>query len=359
MSQARYATAPRRGGSRLKLELANDGIDHAGFSESPQNLDPLSAGKVFTPSRIMPMSDTSDVGDMSPHPPRGLAADGDSTPLPMPPRRARFVAPTSRPQQEGPGSNSLSGAKKDARPKPFVLEPPFIAPRYSNMGKQQEPPRKFLARADIGDTCANLSIGFADFYPWSGGHPEDQFSDPIIRHGYFDKGNGQTSQEAASTRAPLLPALKHKSGLHTLSTIFTTILNQRRYSGQISSASTFKPPPRVTLTDTKREVWLKDLANPSISLRRLSRTIPHGIRGRVLLDQCLNKNVPTDRAVWLAKCVGANEIRAFKRKGVNGTFVMGGETKWIRDWTVNVEQFVETVSNSFSEDDWKAKVTYA
>ncbi|EMR65784.1 putative rna polymerase i activation mediator protein [Eutypa lata UCREL1] len=155
-SQGRYPTAPRRGGSKLKLELANDGIEHAGFSESPQNLDPLSASRVFTPS-----------------------------------------------------------------------------------------------------------------------------------------------------------------------------------------------------------LWLKDLANPSISLRRLSRTIPHGIRGRVLLDQCLNKNVPTDRAVWLAKCVGANEIRAFKRKGVNGTFVMGGETKWIRDWTVNVEQFVETVSNSFSDDDWKAKVTYA
>lgn len=136
-------------------------------------------------------------------------------------------------------------------------------------------------------------------------------------------------------------------------------MNQRRHSGQITSASTFKPPPRVTLTDTKRELWLKDLANPAISLRRLSRTIPHGIRGRVLLDQCLSKNVPTDRAVWLAKCVGANEIRAFKRKGVNGQFVMGGETKWIRDWTVHIEQFVESVVSAFGEAEWKARVTYA
>lgn len=360
VSQSRYATAPRRGGSKLKLELANDGIDHAGFSESPQNLDPLSASRVFTPSRIMPMSDTSEVGDMSPHPSRSLATE-DSAPLPWPPRRARFVPPASRPQQQQQGSSSNTStpsAKKDARPKPFNLEAPSIAPRYSNMGKQQEPPRKMTTKTGDRGRFTNLSTGFADFYPWSGGHPEDQFSDTIIRHGFFDKGNGQASQESTSART-LLPALKHKSGLHTLSTIFTTILNQRRHSGQITSASTFKPPPRVTLTDTKREFWLKDLANPSMSLRRLSRTIPHGIRGRVLLDQCLNKNVPTDRAVWLAKCVGANEIRAFKRKGVNGTFVMGGETKWIRDWTVNVEQFVETVSNSFSDDDWKAKVTYA
>ena len=362
LSQNRYPPAPRRGGSKLKLELVNDGIDHAGFSESPQTLDPLSGSKVFTPSRIMPnMSDTSDVGDVSPLPSRSFtSADVDSTPLPMPPRRARFLMPPSRPQRETSNSSaSATIVKKDARPKAFALEPPSAAPRYFNMGKQQEPSSKTRMNSDPRGVCADLNKGFADFYPWTGGHPEDQFSDTIIRHGFFDKGNGQSSQDSQSARAPLLPALKHKSGLHTLSTVFATILNQRKLSGQITSASTFKPPPRVTLTDTKREVWLKDLANPSISLRRLSRTIPHGIRGRVLLDQCLNKNVPTDRAVWLAKCVGANEIRAFKRKGVNGTFVMGGETKWIRDWTANVEQFVETVSNSFSDDDWKAKVTYA
>jgi mediator of RNA polymerase II transcription subunit 12 len=106
---------------------------------------------------------------------------------------------------------------------------------------------------------------------------------------------------------------------------------------------------------------MKDLANPAISLRRLSRTIPHGIRGRTLLDQCLNKSVPTERAVWLAKCVGANEIRAFKRKGApgGGAFAIAGEFKWIRDWTVFVEQFIESITFSFGEPDWKAKVTYA
>lgn len=333
------AYGARRGGSKLKLELSNDGITHAGFSESPQTLDPLSANKAFTPSRMMPLGEASPLGDFSAPPSQCQTADNDLPPMPMPPRRARFVAPSSNVDKTP--VPPPAPVKKDVKPKPFVLEIPAAAPRYSNMGKGEP-------------------SGYADFNPWNGNGPEDRFSDQGIRlGGNYDKPPAQLQSEQASAKATIFPALKHKSGLHTLSTLFTGIMNQRRHSGQITSASTFKPPPRVTLTDTKRELWLKDLANPAIALRRLSRTIPHGIRGRVLLDQCLSKKVPTDRAVWLAKCVGANEIRAFKRKGVNGQFVMGGETKWIRDWTVHIEQFVESVVSAFGDDDWKAKVTYA
>ncbi|KAI0125176.1 transcription mediator subunit Med12 [Xylariales sp. AK1849] len=355
-AQSRFGTTPRRGGSRLKLELANDGITHAGFFESPLNSDPLSANKPFTPSRVMPLGDASDPGDMSPHTSQAQTADNDSAPLPMPPRRARFIVPVSRPKPTAP---TAAPVKKDAKPKAFVLETPADAPRYPNLGKDQPTRKNGFENIHTGCGATDLGAGHAGFHPWTGNGPEDNFSENIIRNGYYDRAPSQTQTEQSSAKAPIFPALKHKSGLHALSTIFTGILNQRKHSGQITSASTFKPPPRVTLTDTKREVWLKDLANPVISLRRLSRTIPHGIRGRILLDQCLNKNVPTDRAVWLAKCVGANEIRAFKRKGVNGTFVMGGETKWIRDWTVFVEQFVESVVSAFGEKEWKTKVTYA
>ncbi|KAK6086550.1 transcription mediator subunit Med12 [Seiridium cupressi] len=356
---AGYGTTPRRGGSKLKLELANDGITHAGFSESPLNLDPPSANKAFTPSRVMGVGDASPSGEMSAPPSRCQTADNDSAPLPMPPRQARVVAFVSRSDRPSVPAAGPAPAKKDTKPKPFVLEIPLAAPRYSNMGKG-EPSGDDLGKIQPKLPVTDRHLGYADFSPWAGNGPEDRFSDHGIRQGgNYDKTPSQPQTEQASAKATLFPALKHKSGLHTLSTLFTGIMNQRRHSGQITSASTFKPPPRVTLTDTKRELWLKDLANPAISLRRLSRTIPHGIRGRVLLDQCLSKNVPTDRAVWLAKCVGANEIRAFKRKGVNGHFVMGGETKWIRDWTVHIEQFVENVVSAFGEPDWKAKVTYA
>ena len=335
----------RRGGSRLKLELSHDSTDsipHVAISDSPNAVE---SSKPFTPSRIMPTTDSSDMGDMSPHLSTHPQTADTDVPLPMPRRPvAGFAAST--PRREAPAP-TVPSSKKDTRPKPFSIEPPAAAPRYSAHGDRQ---------AKASSLGPPPTVAFADFFPWTGNHPEDQFSENVIRNGYYDKGLFTTT-ETQSAKGTLFPALKHKTGLTALSSVFTAVLGQRRHNGQITAPSTFKPPPRVTLTDTKRELWLRDLANPAISLRRLSRTIPHGIRGRVLLDQCLNKNVPTDRAVWLIKCVGANEIRATKRKGVS-TISMGGEARWIKDWTISVEQFIEHVYFSFDEDEWKAKVHY-
>ena len=200
-------------------------------------------------------------------------------------------------------------------------------------------------------------LGPADFFPWTGDHPEDVLNELTTKSGSYDKG--QVSQNESSTARPSVwSSLKHKSGLQILSSLLVSALDQRQVHGTITATSTFKPPPRVTLTDTKREAWLRDLANPSIPLRRLSRTIPHGIRGKILLDHCLGKDIPTSRALWLAKCVGANEIRAFKRKGAGGVFTVGGEIKWIKDWTTNVEQFLESIVCTCGSTEWRARANY-
>lgn len=352
-TQTQYGT-PRRGGSRLRLELSNQGITHSGFIESPTSAGPLDPFKSFASSRPAAPSmsgDVSDLGDMSsPQTSRGApTADNDNNPLPMPRRRTRFVVPDARKDVAAPAPAPV---KKDIRPKPYTVEVPPAAPRYlvlNGSGKAD------ISR--IGSTNAPPTA-YADFNPWTGDGPEDHFTQTFIQTGFFDKAP-VAQVETSSAKGTIFPSLKHKSGLYALSTVFTGILGSRRHNGQINSASTFKPPPRVTVTDTKREGWLRDLANPTTSLRRLSRTIPHGIRGKGLLEQCLNKNIPTDRAVWLAKCVGANEVRAFKRKGVNGAVVMGGEAKWVRDWTMFVEQFVDGVVSSFEDAEWKTKVNYA
>jgi mediator of RNA polymerase II transcription subunit 12 len=198
----------------------------------------------------------------------------------------------------------------------------------------------------------------ADFTPWTGNHPEDILNEQTAKQGYYDRT--QVSQNESNTARPALYAqLKHRTGLQMLSSVFAAALEKRQNHNTIHAPSTFKPPPRVTLTDNKREGWLRDLANPTVPLRRLSRTIPHGIRGKVLLDQCLGKWIPVARAVWLAKCVGANEIRAFKRKGTSGALAVGLEAKWVREWTANVQQFVEGVFSAPKSSDWKAKMTYA
>lgn len=312
---------------------------------------PCDSPQPLSQSRIAPLNDSADIVQPSPSGSiRQFPPEQENIPLPMPQRRARFSHGPPRPHHNPTqGAPPTMVAKKDHRPKPYTIEYPPEAPRYK--------PVKPDASRSSTDLPRVSNSGYADFFPWTGTHPEDQFSESVIRNGYFHKAPPNQA-EAATAKPALFPLLKQKNCLNALSSVFLGVLAQRRHSGQISSPSTFKPPPRVTLTDTKREMWLKDLANPATSLRRLSRTIPHGIRGKVLLEHCLNKNVPTERAVWLAKCVGANELRAFRRKGVNQTF-MGGETKWIRDWTLFVEQFVENVFSSFELPDWKAKAIYA
>lgn len=202
------------------------------------------------------------------------------------------------------------------------------------------------------------SLEVADFAPWTGNHPEDILNEQTAKQGYYDRT--QVSQNESNTARPALyTQFKHRAGLQMLSSVFSAVMEMRQNHNTVNTPSNFKPPPRVTLTDNKREAWLRDLANSSVPLRRLSRTIPHGIRGKVLLDQCLGKWIPVARAVWLAKCVGANEIRAFKRKGTSGALAVGLEAKWVRDWTSNVQQFVEGVFSSPKSLNWKSKMTYA
>ena len=190
-----------------------------------------------------------------------------------------------------------------------------------------------------------------------GHHPEDVLSVETIKYGFSDKQ--VLSNEYQTARGTLWPVIKNKGGLKVLSALHASVLQERQLGGRINTPTTFKPPPRVTLTDTKREAWLRDLGDESVPLRRLSRTIPHGIRGRSLLEQCLNKGISVERGVWLAKCVGANEIRAFRRKGIGSSVAIGGELKWIREWTVQVEQFLDSVIATCGEAQWRQNMTYA
>ncbi|KAF2000788.1 hypothetical protein P154DRAFT_522377 [Amniculicola lignicola CBS 123094] len=191
----------------------------------------------------------------------------------------------------------------------------------------------------------------ADLFPWTGNHPEDTLSEALVKGGISNKP--QIMNETNTARPSLWTNLKNKSGLSTLSSLFVAVLEKRQSCGRLTTPNTFNPPPRLTLRDSTREQWLHDLANPTVGLRRLSRTIPHGITGKVLLEQCLNKNIPIPRALWLAKCVGINEMRSHKRKGQAGTLT------WVRGWTSSVEQFLDSVATTIGQPDWKARITYS
>ncbi|KAI5796981.1 hypothetical protein FPQ18DRAFT_255406, partial [Pyronema domesticum] len=245
--------------------------------------------------------------------------------------RTKQINPT------GTKSETAKGTSRRDKLKPYVLEPPPQSLRYPK------------------NKCA-------DVHPWKGNHQEDHVTDAQARNGQYDKlFVGKHNNEQGSARPPIIAAMKQRQGLRHLSSLFLTILDKRQSYSLVTAPSTFKPPPRVTLPDQKREAWLRDLANSTVPLRRLSRTIPHGLKGPALLDQCVAKNIPIARAVWFVRCVGANELRGLKRKGV-GSLGVGGENKWIKEWTVQVVQFIEkaiTPCNTISDDQWRIRVRYA
>ncbi|KAF7591900.1 RNA polymerase II mediator complex subunit [Aspergillus hancockii] len=254
-----------------------------------------------------------------------------ASPPPLPVLPWKYNPPDS--MGSNPTTSRASSPVKEVQTTPYRIEVPSVAPMIK------------------GEKVA-------DFSPWTGNHPEDVLNEQTAKQGHYDRT--QVSQNESNTARPSLYAqLKHRSGLQMLSSVFAAALEKRQNHSLVTAPSTFKPPPRVTLTDNKREAWLRDLANPSVPLRKLSRTIPHGIRGKALLDQCLNKGIPVSRAVWLAKCVGANEIRAFKRKGTSGALALGLEAKWVREWTATVQQFLEGVVGACGSAQWKMKMTYA
>lgn len=244
-----------------------------------------------------------------------------------------------------------NATREDVKVKSYHAEFPKITPQYVGDGTG------CLLHNRYSILLLMQHLVPTDYFPWIGGHSEDSLNENSTKRGYFDKQSFPSESNAA--RPSVFPGLKSTSGLQILSSQFVLALDQSRLHRFIKSNFTFKPPPRVTLTDAKRENWLRDLANPTIPLRRLSRTIPHGIRGKALLDHCLGKNIPTWRAIWLARCVGANEIRALKRKGTTGAFIAtGGENKWTRDWTSNIQQSIGMLVESCGSDRWKTRLMH-
>lgn len=336
--QSNIASKPPQGGAEqaAKRKKLNTDLDQTSFSRSsasPQMPRGLEKHKIKSPSKIASAQEQAGCGhrrSMFPIRPHVSTADWSN-------RQESVTFAIERAKMKG-----------TVPVRPYAVEPPTCAPRYQNNSKPLKGPG--------GGRDSAVPSEPSDFFPWTGRHQEDNLNEMTTRNGFYDKG---FQNECLSLRPTILSSLKTRSGPKILSALFVAALNQRQEHGTIATTSTFKPPPRVTLTDAKREAWLKDLANVAVPLRRLSRTIPHGIRGRMLLDHCLSKEIPVPRAIWLVKCVGANEIRAFKRKGTGGVFTAGGENKWVQDWTISVEQFLDGLIDACGTSGWRQRISYA
>lgn len=77
------------------------------------------------------------------------------------------------------------------------------------------------------------------------------------------------------------------------------------------SDATLKLPSRATLNEQKRENWLRDLADPAVPLARLARSVPHGFKGERMLEMLVQRQIPSDRAIWYLRAISiADVVRA-------------------------------------------------
>lgn len=128
----RYGTIPRMGSSRLRVEISESIND---FVASPkQNPDSAAHWRSSHPPRGRPQLhfDVPNVSNLSPRAAQDGASATETTIKPMPlPSRPRQHAP---PPAEKAQATPRNIAKKEARPKPYVLEVPTIAPQYPPNG---------------------------------------------------------------------------------------------------------------------------------------------------------------------------------------------------------------------------------
>lgn len=210
----------------------------------------------------------------------------------------------------------------------------------------------------LDSNAPNGKQRFPDFQPWKHSIDEDLIAESHLQKGFFEAPH--VGNELLSARNIMHQLLRSENSLDELSSNLLKSINVHTLNTKIGPGS-YKPPPRVTLTDQKREAWLRDLSQEDVPLRKLARTIPHGIRNKPLLDQCLSKNIPINRAIWLVRCVGTNELRQLKRKG--GANI---EIQWVQEWTRQVLEFIEKLSQDYLNFEsfhratvsWKQNISY-
>ena len=207
------------------------------------------------------------------------------------------------------------------------------------------------------------AIGAPDVYiprPKEPGPPEDEMSEVNVRNGL--NARPAVGNETFSAHDMIYDRLKGKQVVHQLGSLFEEIAQRRNQLAGLRcgpTASQYRQPQRVTLNEVKLAAYVKDLADPSVPISKLARSVPHGYRGERMLDMLwnggsvsgamaamksqpsigssssnsLNSNTPggernglpnsveISRAVWFIRVVGASEISSSRlRQGNSATY---------------------------------------
>ncbi|ODQ77893.1 hypothetical protein BABINDRAFT_163265 [Babjeviella inositovora NRRL Y-12698] len=195
---------------------------------------------------------------------------------------------------------------------------------------------------------------YPDFAPWHHSSHEDELAVTNLHKGYSEPAATQNEfLLARGAMSTVLCGAADAAVARLSAAMLQTIQHHEAFNKIPAASHSFKLPPRVTLTDQKREAWLANLANAAYPLRQLSRTIPHGLKKNKMLQQCVEKRIPCCRAVWFVKCISGNEIRLLARKATRADAWWALETEWVREWTHNILDHVHKLAHDLREPDHK------
>ncbi|KAL9941055.1 hypothetical protein V8E36_000543 [Tilletia maclaganii] len=255
-------------------------------------------------------------------------------------------------QDAAPSTGQAAHAGARHSPHSYKLEPPDFRPYLHPFASGLETP---------------------DLYPPTLDQPEFSLDPHVTRDGL--QSRSQIPSEAISVHGMIYERLSTPGVLSTLTSLLQNVM-QARLPTQVGTspgstgiaAHSFRPPNRVTLNDLKLGNYIRQLADPTVPLHRLARSVPHGSKGERLLDMLwlgapppvqqnnayasmsadalripsaaaaaaganagsnsgpglnapinIPTSVPIERAVWFIRVVGASELQSARNRATNYT----------------------------------------
>ncbi|OAV99322.1 hypothetical protein PTTG_04592 [Puccinia triticina 1-1 BBBD Race 1] len=158
-------------------------------------------------------------------------------------------------------------------------------------------------------------LGYPGLHPTHPGQHEDAITKSLVQWGF--SAQMLVSTESFSAHQMIYKKITDEATFNVSSSALSALIEARRRDYAISSydtESTIKVPGRVTLNEQKRENWLRELADNSVPLLKLSKNVPHGFKGEKLLEMLVTRKIDSTRATWYIRLIGLNEINAQRNK---------------------------------------------
>ena len=215
------------------------------------------------------------------------------------------------------------------------------------------------------------ALGYADYFPPPLAPPADALSAKTVRYGLASAPLVQ--HETRSAGDVIYERLSSTSATVRLGALFDAVrAEQAEQQAHGADAWHYRPPTRVILNDEKLAAYVRELRDPAVPLARLSRSVPHGLRGERLLEVLWLGRVPpgvpeprdappqsvaVPRALWLVRAVGACEVQALRTRA-------GGAAAYTQEWTNTVltwlsRQLRLAPETSAGRARWAAKWSYS